>query len=89
MFKFLIHNSEFEHFIIHGQITWANTTEKTRKKNFELVLLPYRDVIDGKPQEWYMKMQQIYSYVQIWRYTYYSKHALSNKPVTLLEIYTD
>ena len=25
-------------------------------------------------------MRQIYSFVQIWRYIYYSKHALSNKP---------
>ena len=37
-------------------------------------------VIDAKPHELYIKMRQIYSFVQIWRYICYSKHALSNKP---------
>ena len=32
------------------------------------------------PHELYIKMRQIYSFVQILRYIYYSKHALSNKP---------
>ena len=53
----------------------ANTTKKTRFSK------PFcHAVIDAKPHELYIKMRQIYSFVQILRYICYSKHALSNKP---------
>ena len=58
----------------------CNTQIQQRKQDRRFSKSFCHAVIDAKPHELYIKMRQIYSFVQIWWYIYYSKHALSNKP---------